>query len=125
MRQTNWVSADEGTSPRDRAGILTGVIAGVIALSCCVGPAVAALVGITSAAIAVDVATDLYGTWGWAFKLAGVVFGVAAVALAVRRRRACGAKPRPWRSVGVVGLAGIVTYALLYVGTAWLGTRAS
>lgn len=97
--------------------------AGVIALSCCVGPAVAALLGITSATVAIDVATDLYGNWGWAFKLAGVAFASAAVLLSARRWRACGAQPRIWRSIGMIALWGIVTYSLLYGATTWLGAR--
>jgi hypothetical protein len=42
-----------------------------------------------------------------------------------RRRQACGAQPRIWRSLVVVALTGAVTYSLLYVGTTWLGARAS
>lgn len=124
MPQTSWTSIERAAEPRHRS-VVAGVVAGIIALGCCVGPAVAALVGITSATVAVDLATDLYGTWGWLFKLAGVVFGAAAVLITVRRRRACGAKPRVWRSVGVVAVVGVATYSLLYAGTTWLGVRAS
>ncbi|MCA1674010.1 MAG: hypothetical protein LC799_18030 [Actinobacteria bacterium] len=104
---------------------MAGIAAGFIALSCCVGPTVAALLGITSAAVAFDVATDLYDHWGWAFKLAGVIFAGAAVVLVSRRQRACGARPRVWRSIGMIGIAGVVTYSLLYGATTWLGARAS
>lgn len=104
---------------------MSGVAAGVVALGCCVGPTVAALVGITSAAVAVDVSTDLYGRWGWAFKLAGLLFGAAAVVVSARRRAACRAEPRVWRTIGIVALAGGVTYSLLYGTTTWLGARAT
>lgn len=125
MQQPNSASASLPSGVRESRGIVTGVVGGVIALSCCVGPAVAALVGITSATVATDVATDLYGSWGWAFKLAGIAFATTAVVISVKRRRACGLKPKVWRSVGVVALTGVVTYSLLYVGTTWLGMRAS
>lgn len=124
MPQPSLASADAPSPSPDRRGVLAGVAAGVIALACCVGPAATALVGITSAAVAIDVATDLYGTWGWAFKLAGLAFATAAVVISVRQRRACGTEPRVWRLLGVVAIAGIVTYSLLYVGTTWLGMRA-
>jgi hypothetical protein len=39
---------------RPSRGLFGGVIAGVVGIGCCVGPAVAALMGITSAAIAID-----------------------------------------------------------------------
>lgn len=121
----NSASADAPAPLRERRGIVTGIAAGAIALGCCVGPAVLALIGITSATVAIDVATDLYGTWGWAFKLAGIAFAGATVALSVRRRRACGAKPRVWRSVGIVLATGAITYSALYGATTWLGARAS
>lgn len=125
MRPVNSVSADPSPSARDRCGFVAGIAAGFIALSCCVGPAIGALLGITSATVAFGVATDLYDHWGWAFKLAGVIFAGAAVVLVVRRQRACGARPRVWRSIGVIGIAGVVTYSLLYGATTWLGTLAS
>lgn len=60
-----------GSSPR---GVVAGLIVGVVGIGCCVGRAVA-LTGITSAAVAMDVAHSLYSEWGWAFKLAGLGFG--------------------------------------------------
>lgn len=125
MRLASLGSADQHERGRDRPGVVTGIAAGVIALSCCVGPAVAALLGMTTAAVAIDVATDLYGNWGWAFKLAGVAFAATALLLSVRRRRTCGAKPRVWRSIGMIALSGIATYSLLYGATTWLGARAA
>lgn len=49
---------------RPRRGIVAGLIAGVVGIGCCVGPAVAALTGITSAAVAIDLANSLYSEWG-------------------------------------------------------------
>lgn len=77
-----------------------------------------------SATVAIDLATDLYGDWGWTFKLAGVMFAAGALLFSVRRRRACGAKPRLWWSIGMIALSGVVTYSLLYGATTWLGMRA-
>ncbi len=125
MRPANSVSAEPATPTRNRRGLGAGIVAGFIALGCCVGPTVAALLGITSAAVAFDVATDLYDNWGWAFRLAGVIFAAAAVTLAVRRRRACGAKPKLLRTIGVMAIVAIVTYAALFAATTWLGARAS
>ena len=120
----NSVSADPRPRPRDREGIVAGFVAGLVAISCCVGPTVAALLGLTSAAVAFDLATDLYNNWGWAFRLAGLAFAVIAITLVVRRRRACGTEPRLLRSIGLVALTGVVTYVLLYGATTWLGSFA-
>lgn len=86
----------------------------------------AALLGITSATVAVDLATDLYSDWGWAFKLAGASFATSAIVLAVRRSRACDAGRRGLLRFGtIVVVAAGITYGLLYAGTTWLGARAS
>jgi hypothetical protein len=107
---------------RPGRGLIAGVIAGVVGIGCCVGPAVAALTGITSAAVAIDAANFLYAQWGWAFKLAGLASAVVAVAVAVRARR----RSRT-RSLGllryalIVALTGTLTYGILYGLTTWLG----
>lgn len=98
----------------------------MIGLACCVGPAVAALLGITSATVAVDLATDLYSDWGWAFKLAGASFATGAIVLAVRRARACNTDGRGLLRFGaVVVVTALTTYGVLYAGTTWLGARAT
>jgi hypothetical protein len=103
-------------------GIVAGVIAGVVGLGCCVGPAVAALTGFTSAAVAIDLADSLYSEWGWAFKLAGLTSGAAAIGLTLRSRRGCRT-----RSLGllryalIVAVTGVATYGALYGLTTWLG----
>lgn len=106
-----------------RSGALSGVAAGVVALGCCVGPAVAALLGVTSAAVALDLANDLYSTWGWAFKAAGAALGGVVLYAAWRRSRKC--EPERRRGLGrfaaVLVVSGALTYGLLYAGTTWAG----
>lgn len=104
-------------------GIAAGLLAGVVGIGCCVGPAVAALVGVTSAAVAIDVANDLYSTWGWAFKILGGISAAGAILLARRRVRTCniGGRTSLVRySLVVIGV-GLLTYASLYATTTWLG----
>jgi hypothetical protein len=100
-----------------------GVAAGVVALGCCVGPAVAALVGVTSGAFALDLATDLYSQWGWAFKIAGAGVGLIAFARARSRMRACSTEGGSGlkRFAAVVIVSGLATYGALYGVTTWLG----
>lgn len=107
-----------------RGATLAGLGAGVVALGCCVGPAVAVLFGLMSATVAVDLATNLYTEWGWAFKIAGLGFATAAV-VAARKRSVCSTKPRLLRFTAILLSTAIVTYGLLYIGTTALGNRAS
>jgi hypothetical protein len=88
---------------------------------------VAALLGLTSAAVAADLAAGLYSEWGWAFKLAGVGFATGALWVARRRARTCPADERPnLRRFAVILVAsGVASYALLYALTTWLGSLAS
>lgn len=121
-----------GTEPRTEArpgargqrserkrGIALGVLAGVLGLGCCVAPTGAALLGLTSAAVAVDVGNSLYGDWGWAFKGAALAFAGGAVWIQRRRAAACSLDMRPdirqltlWLVV-----AGLGAYGLAYAGT--------
>lgn len=120
--RTSSPEGDVG-APRVRSGLLGGLAAGTIGLACCVGPAVAALLGLTSAAVAIDVANTLFSEWGWAFKLAGGVFAAVAIGLAYRRRRSCGTDARrgTGRFAAVLIATGLATYGVLYAGTTWLG----
>ncbi|MGH2750129.1 MAG: hypothetical protein ACRDK3_04555 [Actinomycetota bacterium] len=107
---------------RPGRGIFAGVVAGVVGLGCCVGPAVAALTGITSAAVAIDAANSLYAEWGWAFKVAGVIAGAAAIGLSLRARLRCRSRPLGiGRYALIVIVTGLVTYGVLYGLTTWLG----
>ncbi|MCA1704816.1 MAG: hypothetical protein LC808_16745 [Actinobacteria bacterium] len=103
---------------------MAGLAAGIVALGCCVGPAVAALLGFSSAAVAIDLATNLYSEWGWAFKIAGIVSGAVAIAWARRTSRQCGTRPRLMKFTVVLVGTGLVTYSILYAGTTWLGRQA-
>lgn len=112
--------------PSPRRGFVAGIGAGVLAIGCCVGPGVAALLGITSAAVAVNLATDLYENWGWAFKLAGSTLVAVAVWLGVRASLRCSSsKPQLLRFVAILLVTAVATYGGLYAGTSWLGSRAS
>ncbi len=97
----------------------------MIGLACCVGPAVAALVGIVSATVAVDLATDLYSNWGWAFKLAAGLLGILVVLITRRRAARCSAaRPGLSRFTATLAFSAVASYALLYGATTWLGARA-
>lgn len=125
MQQMSSASGDVTAPISKKRGVLAGLIAGTIALGCCVGPAVAVLLGLTSAAVAIDLATDLFNEWGWAFKLAGLAFAAIAARVTIKQARSCSiAKPRLGRFLGIVALVGLATYALLYAGTTWLGNQA-
>ncbi|MGH2808121.1 MAG: hypothetical protein ACRDKT_12705 [Actinomycetota bacterium] len=118
------MTAPEHTA-RSRTGIGAGILAGVVGLFCCVGPSVAALVGITSAAVAVDLANDLYREWSWAFRGAGALTAAAAIAIVARRQRRCSTIPLAGsRFVAIVLVTAIATYGALYAATTWLGDRA-
>jgi len=111
--------------PTARRGAVLGIGLGVVGLGCCVGPAVAAMLGITTATVAVDLATDLYEQWGWAFKLAAACLAILAVLLTRRTGSECSLrKPRVGRFTAALALSAVATYALLYAGTTWLGGRA-
>lgn len=118
------MTPDGETEPTARGATLAGLGAGVVALGCCVGPAVAVLLGLTSATVAVDVATNLYAEWGWAFKLAGLGFALAAIGVARKRSLRCSTKPRLMRFSAILLSTAIIAYGLLYIGTTALGDRA-
>lgn len=108
------------------SGLGAGLVAGTVGLACCVGPAAAAAVGVVSAATAADVAYDLYGSWGWAFKLAGAAVGIGLIVRARRRAQACSAGPgRVRRFAVVVAISGVATYGALYALTTYLGKVAT
>ena len=106
-----------------RTGVRFGLITGVIGLACCVTPVVLVLLGVLSAASAVALGEHLYGTWGWAFKLAAAGFAALFLLIQRRRARSCAADRRPdVRRIGLwLGGSAIVTYAALYVITTALG----
>ena len=107
---------------RPGRGFVAGLIAGVVGIGCCIGPAVAALTGIRSAAVAIDLANSLYSEWGWAFKLAGLASGTVAIGLTLRSRRGCRTRSLGFlRYALIVTVTGVATYGALYGLTTWLG----
>ncbi len=106
----------DGGKPRQPSAggaVVAGVGAGLIGISCCAGPAAAALLGLTSAAVAIDVATNLHEGWGWAFKLAAVSFAIIVIMFRQRRSRRCSTKPNVARFTLILLTVGIGTYALV------------
>ncbi len=112
-------------APRARS-ITIGALAGLIGISCCVYPVVLVLLGLSTAAAALDLGNRLFDEWGWAFKTAGVTFAVIAIWIQRRRARACpvDARPRLWRGIAVIASVGVGVYWALYAATTWLGTAA-
>ena len=101
-----------------------GIIGGLVGIMCCVGPTILALFGIVSAATAFAWANDLYGNYGWWFRLGGVATVTLLVWLALRRRNQCSLdtiRRLRWRLAAMLAIA-IGTYGLLYAVTTWLGT---
>lgn len=100
---------------RPRRSALFGAIAAMIGIGCCVYPAVLVLFGLSSAAAAVDLANALFDEWGWAFKLAGAAFALAALWIQRRRARACpvGARPTLAKNARWIAAIAVATYAVL------------
>lgn len=118
-----------GTSPpRGRGPSVwgAGLSGGFVGLLCCVGPTMLALLGVISAGTAFTWSTDLYNTYAWPFRIAGLAVLGGLVWWSLHRRRACNlAGIRRWRVrlLAVLGV-GVATYAALYGLTTWLGTFA-
>lgn len=112
---------------RPRRSALFGGIAGLIGIGCCVYPVALVLLGLSSAVAAVDLADVLFDEWGWAFKLAGAAFALAALWIQRRRTRACPVDARPTLTRNALWIAAIAvaTYAVLYGLTTWLGSLAT
>ncbi|MEX2101072.1 MAG: hypothetical protein WEA54_00915 [Actinomycetota bacterium] len=112
--------------PFRQRSISIGALAGLVGIGCCVYPVVLVLLGLSTAAAAVDLGNRLFDEWGWAFKSAGVLLAAAAIWVQRRRARACDvdARPRLLRSIAVVVAIGVATYSGLYALTSWLGTAA-
>jgi hypothetical protein len=125
VRSTETDPARVGTPPavRSRRSALLGAIAGLIGIGCCVYPLALVLLGLSSAAVAVDLANVLFDEWGWAFKSAGMAFALAGLWIQRRRARACPVDARPTltRNALWIAAAGVATYAVFYAFTTWLG----
>jgi hypothetical protein len=112
---------------RPRRSALLGAIAGLTGIGCCVYPVALVLLGLSSAAAAVDLANVLFEEWGWAFKSAGAASALAALWIQRRRARACPVDARPSllrNALWIVAIA-VATYAVFYGLTTWLGSIAT
>ena len=111
----------------DRAGLKLGVLAGLVGISCCVGPTVLALLGLASVSFAISLSTTLYYEYGWYFRGAAILLGALGVIGLLRGRKSCtlrGAREH-WRLILTVAAAMVVVYVALYWLTTWLGRTAS
>ena len=118
---------DKPATQSDLPGKRIGVIAGLVAISCCVGPAVLALFGLVSAANAYLWADRLYGGYAWWFRAAGLLVAVGLTARTLRRRNQCsiaGARGNR-RALAVMATTAVLTYAVLYGVTTALGHLAT
>lgn len=131
MAGTGWITPTPTTagspptsSPRLSAAL--GAIAGLIGISCCTYPVALVLLGLSSAAAAVDLANLLFDEWGWAFRSAGVLFAIAALWFQHRRARGCPVDARPSLAMNALWISAtaVATYAVLYGFTTWLGSVA-
>lgn len=68
---------------------------------------------------AITLGNDLYGNWGWIFKIVGGVFAVAAIVVQLRRRGVCtvGGALANRGFILRVALIGLGVYWALYVAT--------
>jgi len=100
-----------------------GAVGGIVAMMCCVGPTLLALMGIVSATTAYGWAENLYGGYAWWFRAGGLVVMAGLLLLSLRRQRQCSLSGlRRLRSRLLTLLAAAVaTYGVLYVATTLLG----
>ncbi len=123
---THTVTDAPPRSPARSHPGLIGAFAGVVGIGCCLYPIVLVLLGLSTAAAAVDLGKTLFRDRGWAFKLAGLGLIAVAVAIQRRRSRSCppDAPPRVARDLVTMAVVAVVTYAALYTTTTWLGNAA-
>ncbi len=111
----------------DRAGWRLGAIAGLVGISCCVGPTVLALLGLSTVSFAISLGNTLYYGYGWYFRGAALVLAVLGVVGILRGRKACslrGARAQRKLLLTVLFMM-IAVYWFLYGLTAYLARLAS
>ena len=99
----------------------------LIGISCCVGPTVLALLGLSSVSFAISLSNTLYYEYGWYFRGAAVVLGALGVIGLLRARKSCTLRGtrQQWRLFLTVAAAMVVVYVALAWLTTWLGRAAS
>jgi hypothetical protein len=114
------------TVPWSRPGRI-GALAGLVGIACCVYPVVLVLLGLSTAAAAVDLGNTLFREWGWAFRLTGASLIVVAVIVQRRWARSCPVdqRPRIARNTLIMAAVAVTTYGALYAITTWLGDAAA
>ena len=123
---TRSASSEDRADRTPRRNAWVGAAAGAIGLGCCLYPVVLVLLGLTTAAAAVDLGNRLFAEWGWAFKISGVAFAGSSMWVQRRKARRCSPDARPrlgWNAV-VIALFALATYVALYAATTWLGRQA-
>jgi hypothetical protein len=78
--------------PVDRSGLKLGALAGLLGISCCVGPAVLALLGVISVSFAIGLGTTLYDEYGWYFRGAAILLAAIGTFQTLKRRKSCGVR---------------------------------
>lgn len=126
---TGPATTDEGdavTATNELPTARIGMLAGLTGILCCVGPTVLAMVGVVSAGTAYAWANTLYDGYAWLFRLAGLLVLAGLITWSLERRNQCtlAGAGRVWPKLALsLGIA-VLTYALLYALTTWLGTFA-
>lgn len=111
----------------DRPGVRLGILAGVVGISCCVGPTVLALLGLSSVSFAIGLGNTLYYGYGWYFRGAAILLATIGLLALLRSRNSCslrGARAQ-WRLLLTVLVSMVVVYVALYWATTWLGRAAA
>lgn len=101
----------------------------LVASLCCLTPVIIVLFGLGSVSIAASLADTLYGTYAWAFRIAGLVLLALSIIWYLRREKGIctidEAKRRRNEILNVVGVvltAGVVGYLVwLYVVVEYAG----
>jgi len=103
------------------------LVAGLAGISCCVGPTVLALLGLSSVSFAISLGNTLYYQYGWYFRGAALVLAAAGVVSLLRKRKSCTLRGtrEQWRLLATVVAAMVVVYVGLYGLTTWLARAAA
>lgn len=111
----------------DRSGLKLGALAGLLGISCCVGPTVLALLGVISVLFAISLGTTLYYDYGWYFRGAAILFAAVGVLQTLKRRKSCSVRGAgaQWKLLLTMAVAMIVVYVALYWLTAYLASLAA